>query len=216
MLTILYTIIFLACSGSSTESTSSSQNSKNNVAFTVEQTGNNAFAPDTIEGTSEPTSRISGTILERHAKLGAEPADAIALWLEAAIRAQNGETEGFDALGYMTIPLKGEAKWKSQGANTYFVKALNEKNPSFRSFIVGATPENGYKVDMNDIKISIAYEGAKDVRGRKIMVDTTGSSMPRPIYVQKSNKSGLYFVKEYSSMYVDVRPAVDHNKEEFH
>ena len=72
MFTILSTILFLACSGSSSESTSSSQNSNNNVAFTVEQTGNNAFAPDTIEGTSEPTSRIPGTILERHAKLGAE------------------------------------------------------------------------------------------------------------------------------------------------
>ena len=216
MFTILSTILFLACSGSDSESTTSSKNRKNNVVFKAEQTGNNDFAPDTIEGISEATARISGTVLERHAKLGAEPADAIALWIEAAIRSQNGEGEGFDALGYMTIPLKDVTKWQSHGANTYFMKAIKDNNPSFRSFVVGATPENGYKVDMEDIKISIAYEGNKDVRGRKMMVDTTGSSMPRPIYVQKSSKSGLYFVKEYSSMYVDVRPAVDSNKEEFH
>ena len=211
MLTILSTILFLACT-----STESSNSSSNGPDVKVEQADPNQFSPEPSDEASKPTSRIKGTVIQRHAKLGKEPVDTIALWLEAAIRAQNGEKEGFDALGELTIPLKDAKGWQSHGSNTYFVKAIREKNPSFLSFIVGANPENNYKVDLSNIRIAIAYEGPRDARGRKFMVETTGSSMPRPIYLQQSTISNLYYVKEYSSMYVDVKAPADPKKEKFH
>ena len=210
MLTILSTILFLSCT--SVESLIGADATD----IKVEQADPSKFAPDPIEGESKPTARIDGTIIQRHAQLGKDPVDAIALWLESAIRAQNGETEGFDALKELTIPLKDIKGWQSHSSNTYFIKAIKENNPAFRSFIVGATPQNSYKVDLKDLKIAIAYEGPSDARGRKFMIETTGSSMPRPIYVQQSTISELYYIKEYSSMYVDVRPPVDPTREEFH
>lgn len=205
---LFFCMIFLGCGDDSQPST---QHSTTIAAQASEST--QATAP---EGATQSTKRVDGSILERHAQLGKDPMDAIALWLEAAILAQENNPEGWNALGHLTIPLKDTPNWRKSGANTYFVEAIEKKSPAFRSFIVGATPENGYKVDINNLQISLAYEGPKDVRGRKMMLNCSGSTMPRPIYVQQSSQSGLYYIKEYSSMYVDVKPVVDPNKEEFH
>jgi len=129
--------------------------------------------------------------------------------------AQNGEAQGWNALSELTLPLREENGWQSHGRNTYFMKAIKENNPAFRSFIVGSSPENKYAVDLKDIRIRIAYENTKDSRGRKFMLVSSGSTMPRPIYVQQSNQTNLFYINEYSSMYVDVRPPVDPNKETF-
>ena len=54
-------------------------------------------------GDSLPTARAKGSVIERHKELGKAPADAIALWIEAAIRAQMGQKEGWEALGELTL-----------------------------------------------------------------------------------------------------------------
>ena len=54
-------------------------------------------------GDSLPTARAQGSVIERHKELGKDPADAIALWIEAAIRAQLGQNEGWEALGELTL-----------------------------------------------------------------------------------------------------------------
>jgi hypothetical protein len=207
----MLTTLFFACFGNE------QQHSSNSTQSTI-LSNEDQFAPDpdSIEGQSQPTSRVSGSIIERHKKLGADPKDTIGLWLEAAIRAQQDDKEGWDALQYLTIPLKDDPAWIKKSANIYFVERIYNKNPSFRSFIVGSTPENQYNVDLNNITISIAYEGPRDVRGRKFMIHSSGANMPRPIYLQKSNQSGLFYIKEYSSMYVDVQPPIDSTKETFH
>lgn len=166
-------------------------------------------------GTTENVVSDDGTIMERHKSLGTIPQNAIALWIEAAIKAQQDNAEGWDALQNLTLPLKDDDGWQSHGRNTYFVKAINEGNPVFRSFVVGATPENNYAVDLKDIKIKVAYENKRDVRGRKFMVVSNGSSMPRPVYVKQSTTTNLFYITEYSSLYVDVQPPIDVNQEQF-
>ncbi len=168
-----------------------------------------------VIGKGEATARVDGSILERHQKLGTNPKDAIGLWLEAAVRAQANEQQGWDALKELTLPLRNEANWQKLSSNRYFVDRIKNQNPAFRSFFVGATPENGYSINLSDLRIDIAYEGDKDVRGRKFMLKSSGASMPRPIYLKKSTKSGLFYVEEYSSMYVDVMPPIDKDEEHF-
>jgi len=180
----------------------------------AEQADEAQFADDG-RGTTQNISEGSGTILERHKELGNIPQNAIALWLEAAIQAQQNNSEGWDALTELTLTLKDDRNWQSHGRNTYFVKAINEGNPVFRSFIVGATPENNYAVDMNNLQIKVAYENERDSRGRKFMIVSSGSTMPRPIYVKQSTKTKLFYISEFSSMYVDVRPPVDPDAERF-
>ena len=180
----------------------------------AEQADVGQFASDG-RGTTENVASEDGTIMERHKSLGTVPQNAIALWIEAAIKAQQNDTEGWSALQHLTLPLKDDDGWESHGRNTYFVKAINENNPVFRSFVVGATPENNYAVDLQEIKIKIAYENKRDVRGRKFMVVSNGSSMPRPVYLKQSTTTNLFYVTEYSSLYVDVQPPIDANQEQF-
>ncbi len=204
-------ILWLGCSNSS-ESTSSTPSTKSYPV--AEQATQEQFASDG-RGTTENVASSEGSILERHKKLGKVPQNAIALWLEAAIAAQGNDEAGWNALQELTLPLREDDGWRSHGRNTYFVKAIQENSPAFRSFIVGATPENNYAVDMKNIQIKVAYENAKDIRGRKFMLVSSGSSMPRPIYLKQSTTTDLFYVTEYSSMYVDVQPPIDPNKEQF-
>ena len=49
-------------------------------------------------GVTDPTNVVDGTIMERYKKLGERPEMVIALWIEAAILAQQGKEEGWSAL----------------------------------------------------------------------------------------------------------------------
>lgn len=211
MTVIFSLLIWLGCSGSSESQPELRDVTNISVA---EQADESQFADDG-HGTTINIAEAEGSIVERHKSLGTVPQNAIALWLEAAIKAQQNEDEGWDALTKLTLPLKEDANWKSLGRHTYFVKAIQENNPAFRSFIVGATPENDYTVDMNNLQIKIAYENEKDTRGRKFMIVTSGASMPRPVYLKQSTKTKLFYVSEFSSMYVDVKPPVDPDAERF-
>ncbi len=185
-------------------------------------TGNNGRSESRIEaklGVSEPTARVPGSLLERHKKIGNTPEDAIALWIEAVIRAQNGEEEGWEAIGALTIDgfskqrLQASETWRKELA-AYFRKKLDSTDPCLRSLVVGAHPKNDYEVDMSNIRVEIkSYEG-KEQYGHKYFVESSGARA-RPIYLKQSDKTGLLYVSNYSSLYVDVRPAIDENQEHF-
>ena len=66
-----------------------------------------------------------------------------------------------------------------------------------------------------DFKIKVASENKRDVRGRKFMIVSNGSSMPRPVYLKQSTTTNLFYVTEYSSLYLDVQPAIDDTQEQF-
>ncbi|MEC8381784.1 MAG: hypothetical protein VXZ96_15750, partial [Myxococcota bacterium] len=71
--------------------------------------------------------------------------------------------------------------------------------------IIGSSPQNGYKVDLNNLRISIESDADNGSLGRKYFIESSGAERPRPISLKKSDQTGLYFINEYSSMYVDVQ-----------
>lgn len=146
-----------------------------------------------------------GSIVDRHASWGKYPEGAITLWLEAVIRVQEGDTNAWRAVQYLTIPLKNDPSWMKLAGNSYFINEVNSNNPSFRSFIIGSSPQNGYKVDLNNLRISIESDADNGSLGRKYFIESSGAERPRPISLKKSDQTGLYFINEYSSMYVDVQ-----------
>ena len=168
---------------------------------------------------TDATNRVSGDIISRHKKIGNNPGDAIALWIEAAIRAQNGEEQGWKALGALTLdsytgkPLSNDPNWRKT-ISSYFLRPINENNPCFRSLVVGAIPENNYKVDVNNIKVLITKNGTRNSTGNKYFIKSSGA-LDRPFALKQSNKTGLLYISEYSSLYVDVRKPIDPDEETF-
>ncbi|MEC8277339.1 MAG: hypothetical protein VX026_06470, partial [Myxococcota bacterium] len=53
--------------------------------------------------------------------------------------------------------------------------------------------------------ISIESDADNGSLGRKYFIESSGAERPRPISLKKSDQTGLYFINEYSSMYVDVQ-----------
>jgi hypothetical protein len=223
-----FLFVFLGCNNPITgsdkpnipKSTSQStqySTSKGNAVTTVQIGDGTSFKIK--KGISLPTSSANGSLLKRYDELGTNPEMVIALWLEACIRAQMGQEEGWKALGEMTLwtgeRLKDLNGWKNHHSTHYFVKAIKTKNPSFRSFVVDADPDNGYDVDLDDIKIDVVRYGGKEAHGYKFFITSSGSAMPRPISLKVSTKTGHFIVNEYSSMYVDVQPINDPDKEKF-
>jgi hypothetical protein len=157
----------------------------------------------------------TGTIVERHQTWGKFPEGTITLWLEAVIKAQQGELQAWKDIQYLTIPLKDDKAWRTLPGNHYFIDRIENNNPSFRSFITGAFPDNNYAVDYNNFRITIESEGDNGSLGHKYFLRSSGTELPRPISLKMSDQTGLYFVNEYSSMYVDVKAPVQ-GEETYH
>ena len=170
-------------------------------------------------GASKPTSRVSGTIIERHKLIGNTPEDTIALWIEATIRIQKGDKTGWDAIGELTLDgytkkkLNATPNWEKK-IKSYFKKKLNSTDPCFRSMVIGATPDNNYDVDLSNIKVYITRNAGTDANGNKYFIKSSGA-VPRPIYLKQSDKTGLLYVTNYSSLYVDVKKATNKDEEHF-
>ena len=156
-----------------------------------------------------------GSIVDRHATWGKYPEGTITLWLEAVIRVQEGDEAAWRAVQYLTIPLKDDPSWMKLAGNNYFINEVRSKNPSFRSFINGSSPENGYSVNLDNLRITIESDADNGSLGRKYFLESSGAERARPISLKKSDQTGLYYVNEYSSMYVDVQSPPD-GHETFH
>jgi len=94
-------------------------------------------------------------------------------------------------------------------AAKYLINMLNDKPYISRSYIVGTSPENRYKLPAlpytiwtNRNKYSVQRNGAI-----KIYVTSSGADSPRPIALIENNR-GLWKVSEFSSLVVDIRKPI--------
>ena len=55
------------------------------------------------------------------------------------------------------------------------------------------------------ISVEVVREAGKDSNGHKFFVYSSGADTPRPVHLKKSNKTDLWYVNAYSSLYVDVK-----------
>ena len=162
------------------------------------------------------TRRVSGNIIERHKQIGTNPEDAIALWVEAAVLAQENNDEGWEGLSELTLPLRKDPIWRKKDAHHYFLKKLKDPNSNcFKSMIMGTSPENGYAFNYDEIAVEVTRQAGEDSNGHKYFVLSSGADTPRPIHLKKSNKTDLWYINAYSSFYVDVQPSIDLNAERF-
>ena len=65
------------------------------------------------------------------------------------------------------------------------------------------------------ISVEIVRESEKDSNGHKFLYIRVERILPRPVHLKKSNKTDLWYVNAYSSLYVDVKAAIDPDEEKF-
>lgn len=163
----------------------------------------------------EATSPAADALLARHREQGATPAGALAVWLEAAMAYPDDPQGSAAVIRALTLPLRDDPDWASKPSNRTFVERLEGQPHVFRSYAEGATPDNGYAVDRGSWTLAVDHVEAGDPRGTKIFVRSGGADSPRPAYLKQSTTTGLYYLDEFSSLYVGIRPIVDPDAERF-
>lgn len=174
-----------------------------------------AAAPAATEARAD----LVASLLAEHEATGAEPAGAITVWLKAAMYAGDpdpGTREaGLQVVQHLSLPLKDDDAWQSRSSNQTFKDRLQSHRHVFRSYAVGATPENNYAVDPSAYSIVVDHVQEGDPRGLKVFVVCNGADSPRPVYLKKSTQTGLYYLNNYANLYVDVRAPYDPSAERF-
>ncbi len=155
----------------------------------------------------------------RHAAAGSTPAGALALWFEALrlYLEPASRDAGRALLGYLTIPFKKDERWDRKSSNLTFAGRLKDARHHhiFRSYYEGTSPENGYTLPANPQLAIVRDEPDAHGRGHVIALRSSGADNPRPVYLKKSTKTGLYFVDGHANVYVGIRAPKDPDDEEF-
>jgi hypothetical protein len=134
-----------------------------------------------------------------------EPKAAAKLWFDAVFVYLTVDKE----LGAQMISEMGKDKeWKKN--QRYFLKALEENPHIFRSYAVGATPENDYAMDPENYSLVFVREQDKPYADKppndyyKLFIASSGTSSPRPMTFQR-NSRGEYKGYEIGAIYTGVR-----------
>lgn len=148
----------------------------------------------------------------QHVLLGVEPQGAVKCFLDACFVYMNEGTrdQGREMIQFLAIPLKSDANWDRLPGNRLFAERLTD--PGFahvwRSYAVGATPENGYLMDPDNWELSFerTHREEGDDRGTQVYLRSGGADNPRVVYVKQSTTTGLWYLNIWNTLFVDIRP----------
>ena len=155
-----------------------------------------------------------------HQQIGNEPQGGVKCFINACFVYMNEATrdEGRQMLSYMAIPLAGDVDWDTAGGNRLFVERLGPDYAHiWRSYAVGATPENAYQMDPDNWELNFerTHQHEEDERGLQVYLRSGGADAPRVVYVKQNPQSGLWHAATWHTLFVGVKPPVDPNVEQF-
>ncbi len=149
---------------------------------------------------------------ERHRQIGKVQAEVLRLWFDACFVYMNPETrdEGRRMLQHLTVPLRDFDDWDRETTNQNFVERLQKEEFQhiWRSYAIGAEPDNGYAMDPDDYQLRIAFDRAdRFQRGWEIGLVSSGApKTQRPVYLKRNVDDGLWYVSAFANLYVNVPP----------
>ena len=148
----------------------------------------------------------------QHVLLGVTPEGAVEAFVGACfVYMQPGTRDaGREMLQYLALPLGAETSWDRLPSQRLFREFLAEvdRHHVWRSYVKGATPENGYRMDPEDWELDVqrARADEDDARGVPVQVRSSGADGPRTVYLMQDQGSGLWFVNAWDELLQDVRP----------
>ncbi|MFA5624152.1 MAG: hypothetical protein WC966_03705 [Bradymonadales bacterium] len=142
------------------------------------------------------------------AKEGAKtPEGTVLLWLEGCILYSQPQTRtlGRDILVDITDKLPKD--FEKNAAHSTFVNRLKTEPQTFRSYCKGATPENGYKTDLDKCELTVTKSEEDPGGGWQVHIKSNGADTPRKLTLTKG-KEGNWKIVSYPGLYMGVRPIV--------
>lgn len=167
------------------------------VLLTVGVGGAQAELPTSLEQFQEQITAKAG-----------DPKGATGLFFDAIYVYLSGEKD----LGKQLIMEMSRYKEWSESQHRMLLERMESMPHIYRSYAVGATPDNAYEMDPQ--KYELAFHGEVDLKPyvdkgegefAKLFIRSGGADSPRPLVLQRNNQ-GQYKVYEFSSLNLDIRP----------
>lgn len=144
-----------------------------------------------------------------------KPRGAAKLWFDAVFVYTNVDK---DLGARMITEMSYDKHW--QKTQRYLPKTLDESPYVFRSYAVGATPENDYAMDPQAYELTVVREDARPYGDKpenefvKLFVRSSGATNPRPMTFRR-NTRGEYKAYEVGAIYTMVKdPASEKARKE--
>ncbi|VAW81827.1 hypothetical protein MNBD_GAMMA12-1994 [hydrothermal vent metagenome] len=107
-------------------------------------------------------------------------------------------------------------KWRN--SEDYMVKQIDQRPYCARSYVIGAAPANGYKINKSKIKIKFRvqtrYVGSIKSGKYKVFVCTSGAQSCRPVPMGRNSK-GIWKARGLSSIAVGcIKPVTKNSAED--
>ena len=103
---------------------------------------------------------------------------------------------------------KGYQGWQLRASDIWLLHSqIKEKPYIARSYVKGATPDNGYRLPEFPYTLEfsdIPYSGDPETGTYKVFITSSGASSPRPVTV-KRNDQGMWKAYEWSTLIVGVQ-----------
>jgi len=143
----------------------------------------------------------------RYDKEARTPEGAVHLYFEAVFCYLDEGTRP-EASKMLRYALHQSAPIENTGTLRRFVERMKDESYHyiFRSFAVGATPENNYDMSPDDFELEYISK-SKQGSDTQLLIHNGGADSPRSVRVRQYD--GLWYMSSNSNTYVDVRPLSD-------
>ena len=142
---------------------------------------------------------------------GASPEQTVRRWFEAVFAYLDPATRemGRGQLAELTLPFADDPEWDTRPGARVFVTRLTDSrfHHIFRSYLVGATPENDYRVDPGRFELTLADSGEDPFgRGWQVLLSSSGAEAPRSMVLARRGDGRGWVVSAFAAIYAGVRP----------
>ncbi len=144
---------------------------------------------------------------ERCQTMAKSPDGAVKMYFDAVF-AYLDPSKRNEAIKMLRYIMRQGANWERLPSFNTFVSRLNNQayHHIFRSFAKGSSPENSYKMSVDNYNLDIVRI-KKETDFTNVFLRSSGADSEKPVWVQKFN-DGLWYVINNASTYVGVRPPV--------
>ncbi len=153
-----------------------------------------AALPESVE---EFKNRIEGQ--------GSTPEGAMRLWFEAVYVYMSGDDQRVSMGAEMLNLICCDSRWQK---NEIFHAQLRRKPYIFRSYCVGAEPDNGYAMSFDEFQLRYGrVKISDDGETGTVEMKSSGAEAPRPVRLLRDG--GRWWVKDFGNLYAGVKPPAE-------
>lgn len=159
---------------------------------------------DAIVAEGAPESVTLKAFNARYHAEGTKPEVVAHLWFEGMFRLLDPSTEA-DGMQMLETILEAE-DWLTAPELKIYAENLHRRPYLFYSYAAAASPGNGYQIDTRNFDLQIVGSEKLDDDRHRLSLKSNGTDTPRFVILAKNRTTGLWQIREFSTIYNGIEP----------